>query len=68
MFLLIIIPGELLMRHYYDPQTALTFLLAGIGVGTLLTLILSPRDRSPQTISGMRSEGRRLEERPVRAV
>jgi hypothetical protein len=55
------------MRNYYDPQTALTFLLAGIGVGTVLTLILSPRVR-PQTISGMRSEGRRLEERPVRAV
>ena len=56
------------MRNYYDPQTALTFLLAGIGVGTLLTLILSPRVRSQHTISGMRSEGRRLEERPVRAV
>lgn len=31
------------MHTRYDPPTALTFLLAGIGVGTLLTLMFAPR-------------------------
>jgi hypothetical protein len=31
------------MHTRYDPATALTFLLAGIGVGTLITLVFAPR-------------------------
>ena len=31
------------MRSEYDPRTAVTFLLAGVGLGALLALLLSPR-------------------------
>jgi hypothetical protein len=31
------------MQSRYDPPTAVTFLLAGLGMGALLARILSPR-------------------------
>jgi hypothetical protein len=31
------------MQTEYDPRTAITFLLAGVGVGAMLALILAPR-------------------------
>jgi hypothetical protein len=34
------------MPTRYDPSTAVTFLMAGIGLGAMLALILSPR-RNP---------------------
>ena len=30
----------------YDVHTAITFLIAGLGIGTLLTLLLAPRPES----------------------
>jgi len=31
------------MTTRYDPRTAITFLLAGLGVGAMLAMILAPR-------------------------
>jgi hypothetical protein len=31
------------MQTRYDPRTAMTFLLAGVGVGAILALIFAPR-------------------------
>jgi hypothetical protein len=31
------------MQTRYDPRTAMTFLLAGVGVGAILALIVAPR-------------------------
>jgi len=56
------------MRTYYDPPTALTFLLAGMGLGTLIALILAPRARIHHNLSEIRSEERQPESRPLRAV
>jgi hypothetical protein len=42
----------------YDIPTAITFLLAGLGVGSLLALVLSPRSQSeaePSTLHGTTS-------------
>ena len=33
------------MQAEYDPPTAVTFLLAGLGLGALLALVLAPRDK-----------------------
>jgi hypothetical protein len=46
------------MRTQYDPSTALTFLLAGIGLGSLLAIIFAPRDKSRPVSLGARNEGR----------
>ena len=32
------------MQTRYDPRTAMTFLLAGVGVGAILALIFAPRN------------------------
>jgi hypothetical protein len=34
------------MQTRYDPRTAVTFLLAGVGVGAVLALIFAPRDHN----------------------
>jgi hypothetical protein len=34
------------MQTRYDPRTAVTFLLAGVGVGAMLALIFAPRHPS----------------------
>jgi hypothetical protein len=31
------------MQTRYDPRTAVTFLMAGVGLGAIVALILSPR-------------------------
>jgi hypothetical protein len=31
------------MQSRYDPSTAVTFLLAGLGLGAVLALVLAPR-------------------------
>jgi hypothetical protein len=36
---------ERTVRHY-DVHTAITFLMAGLGIGSLLTLLLVPRPKS----------------------
>jgi hypothetical protein len=36
----------------YDARTAITFLLAGLGLGALATLIMSPRSR-PEVLATM---------------
>lgn len=33
------------MRNEYEPNTAVTFLLLGLGVGTVLALVCSPQVR-----------------------
>ncbi len=56
------------MRTHYDPPTALTFLLAGMGLGTLIALILAPRPKTYQTISEIRGKERLPESRALPAV
>jgi hypothetical protein len=36
----------------YDMPTAITFLLAGLGLGSLLTIVFSPRDRERPSAVG----------------
>lgn len=49
------------MQVRYDPRTAVAFLLAGVGVGAMLTLIFAPRHPSiPLPMS------RRAGERPTK--
>lgn len=33
------------MRNEYEPNTAVTFLLLGLGIGTVLALVCNPRVR-----------------------
>lgn len=51
------------MHSRYDPRTAVTFLMAGIGVGAMLALIFSPRrPHYPTSVSG-RAADVRIDER-----
>jgi hypothetical protein len=54
------------MRTDYDARTAVAFLLAGLGLGTLIALIFAPRESVDYILSDSRS--RRSEARPARAV
>lgn len=55
------------MQAEYDPPTAITFLLAGLGIGALLALMLAPRDKyRPGFVPAGRD--RYPERRPVGAV
>lgn len=56
------------MRSRYDTPTAVTFLLAGLGLGTLIALLLAPREKSEPAFSDARRYDWRRELRPVRAV
>lgn len=40
-------PNAQTIRNHYDVPTAVTFLLAGLGIGSLLTLLMSPRENGP---------------------
>jgi hypothetical protein len=37
-------------RPKYDLPTAVTFLMAGLGIGSLLAILLSPRSNQPALI------------------
>ena len=55
------------MRNDYDARTAITFLLAGLGLGTLIALMFAPR----QSVDYMLSDSRfrpRPESLSARAV
>jgi hypothetical protein len=40
------------MQSRYDPRTAITFLMSGVGLGAMLSLIFSPhRQRYPMPVS-----------------
>jgi hypothetical protein len=55
------------MQAEYDPPTAITFLLAGLGLGALLALMLAPRDNyRPEFVPA--GPDRLSERRPVGAV
>jgi hypothetical protein len=57
------------MQTRYDPSTAVTFLLAGIGLGTVLALVLAPRAQySPVSASELRRREREREARSAGAV
>jgi hypothetical protein len=56
------------MRSRYDMPTAITFLLAGLGLGTLIALLVAPREKNDPAFSDARRAERRRELRPVRAV
>jgi hypothetical protein len=50
------------MQTRYDPRTAVTFLMAGVGLGAVLALIFSPRRHSfPMPVS--RAADIRIDER-----
>jgi hypothetical protein len=55
------------MRTDYDARTAISFLLAGLGLGTLITLIFSPRESAGDILSEARAPGR-AKSRAARAV
>ena len=56
------------MRAQYDPRTAVTFLLTGVGLGALLALILAPRGPDVMVAGERRLHERRQEPRLQRAV
>lgn len=55
------------MRTDYDARTAIAFLLAGLGLGTLITLIFAPRESADDILSEFRSP-RLARSRAARAV
>ncbi len=56
------------MRAQYDPRTAVTFLLTGVGLGALLALILAPRGPDVVVAGERRLHERRREPLLHRAV
>jgi hypothetical protein len=52
----------------YEPRTAITFLLAGLGFGALVVLILAPRPQIFPAISDRRTHERRQGPHLSRAV
>jgi len=57
------------MQTRYDPSTAVTFLLAGIGLGAVLALVLAPRAQyGPVSASELRRREREHEARSAGAV
>jgi hypothetical protein len=57
------------MQTRYDPSTAVTFLLAGIGLGAVLALVLAPRAQyGPVSASELRRREREREARSAGAV
>jgi hypothetical protein len=56
------------MRAQYDPRTAVTFLLTGVGLGALMALILAPRGPEVVVAEERRLQERRREPRAFRAV
>ena len=51
------------MQSRYDSRTAITFLMAGIGVGAMLALIFSPRRRHYPASVSRRAADVRIDER-----
>ena len=51
------------MESRYDPRTAVTFLMAGIGLGAMLALILSPRRHHYPIPVNRRAADVRIDER-----
>jgi hypothetical protein len=56
------------MQTRYDPQTAVTFLLAGVGLGAMLALIFAPRQRKVPLPMNRRAGDRPAEPSLSRAV
>ncbi len=56
------------MQTRYDPQTAVTFLLTGVGLGAMLALILAPRPRNLPLLMNRRAGDRPAEPTLPRAV
>jgi hypothetical protein len=47
-------------ENEYEPYSAVTFLLLGLGIGTVLTLVCNPKMRErvgPEGINGRRAPG-----------
>lgn len=51
------------MHTRYDPRTAITFLMAGVGLGAMLALIFSPHRHSVPPPVNRRSADVRIDER-----
>jgi len=51
------------MNARYDPRTAVTFLMAGVGLGAVLALIFSPRLHPFPMPASRRSAELRIDER-----
>jgi hypothetical protein len=43
------------MRNEYDPYSAVTFLLIGLGLGTVLALVCNPKTRQRVALEGINS-------------
>ncbi len=56
------------MQTRYDPRTAVTFLLAGVGVGAMLALIFAPRHPNIPLPQNRRADDRLTEPSLSRAV
>jgi hypothetical protein len=51
------------MQTRYDPRTAVTFLMAGVGLGAMLALIFSPHRHAFPTPVSRRAAELRIDER-----
>ena len=51
------------MQSRYDPRTAITFLMAGIGLGAMVALIFSPRRQHYPMPGNRRAADVRIDER-----
>jgi hypothetical protein len=53
------------MRNEYEPYSAVTFLLLGLGIGTVLALVCNPKMRhgvKPEGINSWRTQGAQPQE------
>lgn len=51
------------MQTRYEPRTAVTFLLAGVGLGALFALIFAPRDPNLPLTTNRRAANRQVDDR-----
>ena len=47
--------GETIMRNEYEPYSAVTFLLLGLGIGTVVALVCNPKMRQRAKLEGINS-------------
>ncbi len=60
------------MKNEYDLDSAITFLMVGLGIGSVLALIFNPKERlrleGSKAVTNWRGGGLQGEERPERRI
>lgn len=46
-------------KSEYDLNSAITFLLVGLGIGSVLAIVFNPKQRAPEEINSWRMSGLR---------